>query len=71
MPEPKTPRYWLDKGYRFVSLSNCPACTAPTETWEKGTQQILLDAKTMETHFSSCTRAKEYRTEKRMEAGLL
>lgn len=71
MPEPKNARWWIDKGYKFMSLSNCPACSAPTETWLKNNTEILLDAKTMESHFAGCPRAREYRTEQQMRAGVL
>ena len=71
MPEPKTIRYWIDKGYQFLDLGNCEACGHPVEFWMKDNRLTPLDAQTLETHFSSCPKAKEYRTEQRLQQGVL
>ncbi|HEV7674346.1 MAG TPA: hypothetical protein VGQ12_07435 [Candidatus Angelobacter sp.] len=72
MQEPKTEAYWRERGYRFFELSSCPACGDPISVWESpSAHMIFLEAQTLETHFSSCTRAREYRTEQRMKAGVL
>jgi hypothetical protein len=70
--EPKTERFWMDKGFKFASLSNCPACGAATQLWESPAKQMVhLDKDTLETHFHSCPRAREHRTEMQMKAGML
>ena len=70
--EPKTPGYWFGRGYLFHELSNCPACGTEVSVWESPAKQmVMLDAQTLETHFSSCARAKEYRTEMKFREGVL
>lgn len=72
MPEPKTIRYWITKGYNFSSLSNCPACGIPVEIWISPVgAEIFLDPKDLETHFSSCSKAHEYRVAQRLKEGSL
>lgn len=71
MAEPKTSRYWLDRGYQFFELGNCEACGVPVEVWSKNNQFMPLDATTLETHFSSCSNAQAYRNEQRAKAGVL
>lgn len=65
MPEPKTIRYWLDKGYSFLSNGDCEACGHPVEFWTKNNQLIPLNPQTLETHNSGCVRAKEFRNKQR------
>jgi hypothetical protein len=71
MPEPKTIRYWIERGFQFLDLSNCEACGRPVEVWTKNNQMVPLNGDTLETHFSTCARAKEYRTELRLKEGVL
>jgi predicted amidophosphoribosyltransferase len=71
LPEPKTSRHWIDRGYQFVDLGNCDACGAPVEFWSKNNQLLPLDGKTLETHYSSCMNAKQFRTEQKLRAGVL
>lgn len=73
MPEPKTIRTWLDRGYIFVRRGECPACHKGVEFWlrKQGGLEIMLDPDTLETHFSGCSRAKAYRAAQRAEAGVL
>ena len=71
MPEPKTARYWQDSGHQFFGLSNCEACGLPVEMWAKGNRLIPVDKDTFEAHFSSCSKAQEYRTEMKLQKGVL
>jgi len=71
MPEPKTIHHWISKGYQFVSLGNCDACGLPVEIWTKTNQLIPLNPETLETHNSGCSKAKEFRMEQRMKAGVI
>lgn len=71
MPEPKTSRYWSDRGFQFFSLGNCDACGAPVEFWNKGNQLFPIDKDTMETHYASCPNAKQFRQEQRLREGVL
>lgn len=71
MPEPKTIRHWLERGYSFVRRGECPACLKPVELFRTTAgADVPLDPQTYETHFSNCDKARQYRTEKRMEAGV-
>ena len=73
--EAKTAAYWQAKGYVFQSNSECPACGFAVinvvNLRKRNSTPIMLDVATFETHFSTCEKAKEYRTDQRMEAGIL
>jgi hypothetical protein len=71
MAEPKTAQYWQNSGHQFLSLGNCDACEMPVEIWTKGNQLIPVDKDTYEAHYASCPNARQFRTEKRMQAGIL
>jgi len=71
LPEPKTIRHWIDRGYQFFELGNCYACGAPVEIWTKNGRFIPLDGNTLETHYSRCSKAKQFRTEQKLKAGVL
>lgn len=72
MPEPKTPEFWKAKGYSYVIQGRCPACAADVEIWlAPGGNEVPIDPASFEPHFSTCPKAKEYRTEMRMRAGVL
>lgn len=73
--EAKTAAYWTAKGYVFQSNGECPACgfaVINVINFARGGQPpIMLDVATFETHFSTCGKAREFRTNQRMEAGIL
>lgn len=71
MPEPKTIRYWTERGYSYARQGECPACHKPVEFWTvpHGNREIPLDPQTYEAHFSSCSGAQSFRMEQRLRAG--
>lgn len=72
MTGPKSPEYWRNLGYQKQGDDLCPACMAEVEVWlNKKQRPILLDRKTFESHFAGCPKAREYRMQQRIEAGVL
>ena len=72
MPEPKTADYWRNQGYTLaIGTATCPACQQSIQIWEKGKIFVPVDPKTSEPHWSVCAKAKVFRTEQQMKAGVL
>lgn len=62
MPFPKTDNDLVAQGYEFDNKSKCRGCQADIEWWRtpKG-KNIPLDAATLEVHWSTCPKAKDFR----------
>ena len=62
MPFPKTDTELTAQGYAFENKAKCRGCGADIEWWltPKG-KHIPLDAATLETHWSTCPKAKDFR----------
>jgi hypothetical protein len=62
MPFPKTDTELNAAGYKFENKAKCRGCGAELEFWltPKG-KHIPLDPGTLECHFSTCPKAKDFR----------
>ncbi len=62
MPFPKTDTDLAAQGYEFKNKGHCRGCNADIEWWltPKG-RHIPLDAGTLEPHWSTCPKAKDFR----------
>lgn len=61
-PFPRTEQELAQAGYEFESKAKCRGCNAEIEWFltPRG-KHIPLDAGTMEPHWSTCPRAKDFR----------
>lgn len=59
---PKTDTDLAAQGYEFENKARCKGCQAEIEWWRtpKG-KHIALDAGTLEPHWSTCPKAKDFR----------
>jgi len=64
-PFPKTDTELVAAGYEFENKTKCRACGADIEFWltPRG-KHMPLDSGTMEPHWSTCTKAWEFRKPK-------
>jgi len=62
MPFPKTKDDLFAQGYKFGRATSCRACRAKIEFWmtPRG-KYIPLNAGTLESHWSTCPKAAEFR----------
>ena len=65
MPFPKTDTELVAAGYEFENKVKCRACGADIEFWltPRG-KHMPLDVGTLEPHWSTCTKAGEFRKPK-------
>lgn len=62
MPFPRTDNELTEQGYKFKNKAHCKGCNAEIEWWETPHgKHIPLDAGTLESHWSTCPNAKDFR----------
>jgi len=66
MPFPKTDTELKEAGYSFNNRSHCKGCGAEIEWWDTPKGKMMpLDPGTMEPHWGTCPKAKDFRRERK------
>lgn len=62
MPFPRTDSDLKAAGYEYDNTSHCRGCGAEIEWWRTPKGRLIpLDPGTMEAHFATCPKAKDFR----------